>query len=91
MAISEAKVSEGIATPWKRAAVALSETLDYALAAKCLDISIADLKKQVADLEDHMCLRIFDPRSLRPELTDEGRFLVGMFREALSVRDEPKA
>lgn len=83
----EGNVSEVIDTSLKRAATALSESLDYDHAAETLGISTSELRRQIIDLESRLCLRIFEPERSSPELTNEGRFLIGEFRKALARID----
>lgn len=54
----------------------LAETLDYAEAAKRLEVSVAELKRLIAELEDKLCLNLFKADEDKPTLTDEGRFLL---------------
>jgi DNA-binding transcriptional LysR family regulator len=77
-------VPESISIDLKRAAIALAEEWDYARAAEQLNITSAELRKQVSALETLLCLRIFKPRQKRVELTAEGRFLIKVFRDAVS-------
>ncbi len=77
-------MSESISIGLKRAAIALAEQLDYARAAEQLGVTSAELRKQVSALEALLCLRIFKPRQRKVELTEEGRFLIKVFREAVA-------
>ncbi len=77
-------MAESISIDQKRAAIALAEQLDYAQAAERLGITSAELRKQVSALETLLCLRIFKPRQRKVELTEEGRFLIKVFREAVA-------
>jgi DNA-binding transcriptional LysR family regulator len=54
-------VPESISIDLKRAAIALAEEWDYARAAEQLNITSAELRKQVSALETLLCLRIFKP------------------------------
>lgn len=67
----------------KRAAVILAETLDYELAAMKLGVTASALKSDIETLEEILCLRVFRPELEMPTLTDDGRFLVQVLREAL--------
>jgi DNA-binding transcriptional LysR family regulator len=80
----EPRVSESISIGLKRAAIVLAEQLDYARAAQQLNLSSAELRKQVFALETLLCLDLFKPRQRKVELTDEGRFLIKVFREAVA-------
>lgn len=80
-------MSESISIDLKRAAIALAEQLDYARAAEQLNLSPAELRKQVSALETLLCLRIFKPRQKKVETTEEGRFLIRFFREAVAFHD----
>ncbi len=68
----------------KRAAIALAEQLDYARAAEQLHLSSAELRKQISALEDLLCLRTVKPRQKKVEPTEDGRFLIRAFREAVA-------
>ncbi len=78
---------ESISIGLKRAAIALAEQLDYVRAAEQLNLSSAELRKQIAALETLRCLRIFKPRRRKVELTEEGQFLTRFFREAAALHD----
>ena len=78
-------MSESIPIGLKRAAVTLAEELDYSRAAEKLGISTRELRKEVFALEMQLCLRIFEPRQKKVELTDDGRFLIKVFREAIAA------
>jgi DNA-binding transcriptional LysR family regulator len=80
-------VTEHIDIRLKRAAVRLAEVLDYKRAAESLNLTTLDLKKQVGELEETLCIHIFEPGQRGPQLTDEGRFLTNAFREAVAVHD----
>jgi DNA-binding transcriptional LysR family regulator len=82
-------VNEVIDVKVKRMAIVLSESLDYSLAAKTLGISTAELRQQITKLEDRLCLHVFEPESLSPELTYEGRFLIAEFRKAVALSGGP--
>lgn len=77
-------MSESISIDLKRAAIALAEQLDYARAAEQLNITSAELRKQVSALETLLCLLIFKPRQKKVEPTEDGRFLIKAFREAVA-------
>lgn len=68
----------------KRAAIALAETQDYDRAAEQLQIPVSELRQQIADLERTLCLHLFTPGSVPPEVTSDGRFLIEAFRKALA-------
>ena len=78
---------ESISIDLKRAAIALAEELNYARAAERLGVTSAELRTQISALETLLCLRIFKPRQRRVELTEEGRFLIKVFREAVALHD----
>lgn len=80
-------MSESIAICLKRAAITLAEELDYARAAEKLGITTSELRTQMSTLETLLCLHIFKPGQKRVELTDDGKFLVKAFREAIAVHD----
>ena len=77
-------MSESISIDLKRAAIALAEQLDCARAAEQLHLSPAELRKQISALETLLCLRIFKPRQKKVEPTEEGRFLIKVFRGAVA-------
>lgn len=80
-------MSESIPIALKRAAIVLTDELDYARAAEKLNLTSSELRKQVSTLETQLCLHIFKPRQKRVELTEEGQFLIRAFREALALHD----
>ncbi len=80
-------MSESIDIGMKRAAIALADELDYARAAEKLNITSAELRKQIAALEALLCLQIFEPRQRKVELTSDGQFLLRLFRKAVAVYD----
>ncbi len=80
-------MSESIDIGMKRAAIALADELDYTRAANKLNITSAELRKQVSSLETLLCLQIFEPRQRKVELTSDGQFLIRLFRKAVAVHD----
>lgn len=72
----------------KRTAVALADSQDFTSAAVALNTSPAEVKRQIQELEDRLCLNLFVPATDPPILTDEGRFLIHAFREAFG-REQP--
>lgn len=76
-------VTEHIDIRLKRAAVRLAEVLDYQRAAESLNLTTLALTSRVEELERKLCIHIFKPGQERPQLTDEGNFLIRAFREAL--------
>ncbi len=80
-------MSESIDIDMKRAAIALADELDYARAAEKLNITGAELRRQIAALETLLCLQMFEPRQRKVELTADGQFLVRLFRRAVAVHD----
>lgn len=80
-------MSESVAIGLKRAAVLLAEELDYARAAKRMDMSTAELRRQICVLEAQLYLRIFRPVREKVELTEEGQFLINAFRKSVALHD----
>lgn len=80
-------MSESISIDQKRAAIALADELDYARAAEQLNITSAELRRQISVLESLLCLRLFKPRQKKVETTEEGRFLIRFFREAVAFHE----
>lgn len=80
-------MSESIAIGLKRAATILAEQLDYVRAAQKLNITSAELKKQISALEAQLYIRIFKPRQKKVELTEEGQFLIKAFGESVALHD----
>ena len=80
-------VSESIDIKLKRAAIVLADELDYPKAAGKLDITSAELKKQIIALENLLCLHLFRPKQKRVELTEQGKFLIRVFRESVALHD----
>lgn len=79
---------ESIDIHLKRAAITLADALDYARAAEKLSIDSAELRKQIYELEATLCLHIFRPRQKRVELTEDGTFLIRVFREAVALHNK---
>lgn len=67
----------------KRAVAVLADLQDFAQAADRLGLTVFELRREVATLEQQLCLRIFDEGCDKPTLTAEGRRLLCHFREAL--------
>jgi DNA-binding transcriptional LysR family regulator len=80
-------VSESVAIGLKRAAVLLAEELDYERAAERLNMSTAELRRQISVLESQLYLHIFRPIRERVELTEEGQFLIKAFRKSVALHD----
>ncbi len=76
-------MSDFIELKQKRAAVALAETQSYDRAAQQLGLSVIELKVQIEILESQLCLIIFEMEGGSPSPTQDGRYLIGLFREAL--------
>lgn len=81
---------KSIAIGLKRAAIILAEKLDYARAAEKMNITSAELRKRISALEALLC-RIFKPRQKKVELTEEGQFLIKVFREAAQAASSKTA
>jgi DNA-binding transcriptional LysR family regulator len=77
-------VSDFIELKQKHAAVTLADARSYELAAERLGLSVPELKAQIDSLESKLCLLIFELSKGRPSLTQDGRYLIELFREALS-------
>ncbi len=80
-------MSEFIDIKLKRAAIMLADELDYPKAAEKLNISLAELKRQIFSLEAQLCLHIFRPRQKQVELTEEGKYLIRVFRQSVALHD----
>ena len=78
---------ESIEVKLKWAAIMLADKLSYSNAAEELNMTPAELKRQISALETQLCFHIFRPRRKRVELTDEGKFLVEAFRRAVVLHD----
>ncbi len=76
-------MAEHIDIRLEQAAVRLAEVLDYSRAAESLNLTTLALKKRIEELEERLCIHVFEPGQERPQLTDDGRFLIRAFREAL--------
>ena len=86
-------MSESIAIGLKRVAIIiLAEDLDYSRAAEKLGFTSVELRKQISALEAQLYFHIFKPRQKKVELTEEGQFLIEVFRKsvALHVRNGSK-
>jgi DNA-binding transcriptional LysR family regulator len=77
-------VSDFLELKQKKAAVTLAETQSYDLAAERLGLSVSELKTQIDSLESKLCLLIFELSEGSPLLTQDGQYLVELFRDALS-------
>jgi len=80
-------VAESIKIKFKLAAIMLAEELSYRRAAEKLNLSSAELRKQISALEAQLYLHIFKARQKKVELTEEGQFLIKVFREAVALHD----
>lgn len=80
-------MSESIDIKLKRAAIMLADELSYPHAEEKLNISSAELRKQIAALEAQLYFHIFKPRQKKVELTEEGQFLIKAFRESVALHD----
>ena len=80
-------MSESIAIGPKRAAIVLAEELEYSTAANKLGTTSDELRDQIGALEAQLCLHIFKPRQKRVQLTEEGRFLIEVFRKSVELHD----
>lgn len=80
-------MSESIPLGLKRAAIALAQESDYEQAAVKLKTTVVELREQIAALEACLCLHIFDPNQPKVAPTDEGRFLIKAFRDAIEAHD----
>ena len=78
---------ESIPIKLKRAAIILSDELEYSRAADRLRITSAELARQVSELENQLCIHIFRPNRSKVELTEEGQFLIRAFREFVALHD----
>ncbi len=80
-------MSESIAIGLKRAAIVLAVELDYARAARKLDMTSAELTEQISKLEAQLYFHIFRPGQEKVELTEEGQFLIKAFSESVALHD----
>jgi DNA-binding transcriptional LysR family regulator len=80
------KVPDFIEFKHKLAAVTLAEMLNYDQAAKRLGITPSELKRQIETLEAGLSLSIFKVVQDVPSLTADGRYMIQVFRGALSQR-----
>jgi DNA-binding transcriptional LysR family regulator len=80
-------VSESIDIKSKRAAIALADELSYPRASEKLNISLAELKNLISALETKLYLYIFLQENETVELTEDGKFLIRVFREAVVAHD----
>ena len=69
------------------AAVALATELNYAQAARTLDISLSELEKQITTLETILSMRVFRTRGRDVSVTHEGRVFVEGCQAALASRN----
>jgi len=80
-------VSESIDIKLRRAALILADELNYPRAAEKLELSSAELRKQITALETRLYLHIFKPKQKEVELTKEGQFLIKLFRKSVALHD----
>lgn len=80
-------MSESIDIKFKRAAIMLADEVSYPRAAEKLNISSAELRRQISALEAQLYFHIFKPRQKTVELTEEGQFLIKAFRESVALHD----
>lgn len=69
------------------AVITVAKELNYSRAAKKLNISRAELTRQVAELESQSGIRIFQMRGRRVEVTRAGAEFVGECCRFLKVRE----
>ncbi len=69
----------------------LAKELNYAHAARSLNISRSELKRQIAVLEGILCIKIFRAIGSDVAIMDEGRILVDGFQAFLENRDIKKS
>lgn len=80
-------MSESVNIKLKRAAIVLANELDYPKPAERLNINVAELKKLIHSLEGQLCLYIFRSRESQVELTEEGKYLIRVFRQSVALHD----
>ena len=85
---AEVTVAEFIEIALKQAAVAVADCDSYEDAAVRLGLAASEVKHRIGELEAKLCLSVFSPGSDPPVLTDEGKFLVQGFREALARHEQ---
>ena len=77
-------MSDFIELRQKQAAVILAESQSYERAARRLGISVSELGTEIESLESKLCLFIFQRNKDLALVTEDGGYLIGLFREALS-------
>lgn len=70
----------------QRVAVALAEERSFPGASARLNCSPNEVEKQLALLEELLCLPLFQQRYGELELTEEGQFLIRLFQTFISRR-----
>ena len=80
-------MAELVETKLQLMAVALATELDYANAARRLNISRTDLERQIAALENLLCMKMFRLSGKEVVVTDEGRIFVEKFQAFQDERD----
>ena len=80
-------MAELVETKLQSMAVALATELDYAEAARRLNISRTELERQIAALETLLCAKIFRMSGTEVVVTDEGRVFVEKCQAFLEERD----
>jgi DNA-binding transcriptional LysR family regulator len=74
-----------------RIAIMLADKLSYRRAAKGLNMTATELREQIAALETQLCIHIFRPSQKGVELTEEGKFLIQAFREAVALHERTRS
>jgi DNA-binding transcriptional LysR family regulator len=69
------------------AAVALATELNYAQAARKLDIGLSELEKRITTLETILSMKMFRTRGQDVSVTDEGRVFVEGCQASLASRN----
>jgi DNA-binding transcriptional LysR family regulator len=69
------------------AAIILARELNYTRAAKRLNISRSELNRQIVELENKLCLKIFQTKGHDVEVTEPGQQFVAACCTFLAVRN----
>jgi DNA-binding transcriptional LysR family regulator len=69
------------------AAITLARELSYTRASKRLNISRSELNRQIVELENKLCLKIFETKGHDVEVTEPGQQFVAACCTFLTVRN----
>lgn len=81
-------MTERITIGLQKAAVTLADSRDYRSAAEQLNVSEAELRTQIAALEEALSLKVFSVDGQHVEVTAAGALFVAACRTFLATRNQ---